>query len=85
MRIWYSGKFERLYAKLPEDVKLLAETREKIFLADPFDARLRTHKLHGRFAGFLAFSLNYKYRVVFDFYKDDIVRFHAIGLHDIYE
>ena len=85
MRIWYSTKFERLYSKLPKEVKKLAEAREKIFLADPFDSRLKTHKLHGRFLGFFAFSLNYKYRIIFDFYKDTVVRFHVVGLHDIYE
>lgn len=85
MRIWYSAKFERLYRKLPVEVKHLAETREQIFLINPFDPRLKTHKLHGRFYGFLAFSLNYKYRIVFDFHTEDTARFHAIGLHDVYD
>ncbi len=85
MKIWYSAKFERLYRKLPAEIKELAETREKIFLIDPFDSRLKTHKLHGRFSEFFAFSLNYKYRIVFDFHTKDIIRFHAIGLHDIYD
>lgn len=86
MNILYSAKFIRQYRKLTGEVKNDFEARELIFRGDNFDARLKTHKLHGRFDGFFSFSVNYKYRIVFEYInnKKD-VRFHVIGNHDIYE
>lgn len=47
MKIVYSSKFIREYKKLPSLVKDQAEQKEKLFREDPFDPRLRTHKLKG--------------------------------------
>ena len=86
MKIIYSSKFAREYKKLPEDVKNFAEEQETIFRKDPFDLRLKTHKLKGKFDGFLSFSISYKYRIIFEFAKDKkTVYFHAVGDHDIYQ
>ena len=54
---------------------------------DPFDPRLRTHKLSGRMKGLYAFWIKYKFRIVLKFDDKDknIVRFHQIGDYDIYE
>jgi len=86
MEIIYSSKFAREYRKLPKDVKALAEAQETIFRKDPYDARLKTHKLKGKFDGFLSFSIAYKYRIIFEFAKDrKTVYFHTVGDHDIYQ
>jgi mRNA-degrading endonuclease YafQ of YafQ-DinJ toxin-antitoxin module len=86
MDIIYFKKFEKQFKKLSLEIKLLALEKERIFKIDPFDSRLKTHKLHGKFSVYLAFSVNYKYRSVFSYAdnKKD-VRFHDIGTHDIYE
>ncbi len=84
MQIFYSRTFEKQYRKLSSSIKLIAEEKEKIFRTNPFDPVLKTHKLHGKFANFYAFSLNNKYRIIFDFTKEK-VRFHLIGTHDIYD
>jgi len=85
MEIIYSPKFGREYRKLPASVKNLAEEQEIIFRQDPFDPRLKTHKLKGRLNGFLSFSIGYKYRIIFEFAKDkNTVYFHSVGNHDIY-
>lgn len=86
MEIIYSSKFAREYKKLPKDVKALAEEQEIIFRKDPYDTRLKTHKLKGKFDGFLSFSIGYKYRIIFEFAKDrKTVYFHTVGDHDIYQ
>ncbi|MFH1392255.1 MAG: type II toxin-antitoxin system mRNA interferase toxin, RelE/StbE family [bacterium] len=86
MQIIYSPKFDREYKKLPNKIKDIAEKQEKVFRKDPFDARLKTHKLHGKLRDFYSFSIGYKYRIIFEF--DDnksTIYFHAIGTHSIYQ
>jgi len=89
MRILYSSKFKKGYKKLPNKVKKIAEEKENIFRQNPFDPKLKTHKLHGKFRGrikkYWSFSIGYKYRIVFRFINKDIVRFYLIGTHHIYQ
>ncbi len=85
MDIIYSSKFAREYKKLPPNVKDIAEKQEYFFRKDPFYPKLKTHKLKGKLSGFLSFSIGYKYRIIFEFAKDNkTVYFHAAGNHDIY-
>ena len=85
MQIFYLPKFAREYKKLPSNIQDLAEKREKIFSKDPFDPRLKTHRLHGPLHGFWSFSIDYKNRIIFDFVDHNTVRFYSIGDHDIYD
>ncbi len=86
MEIIYTSKFVRAYKKLPSFVKDAAERLETLFRHDPFDSRLKTHKLKGRFKDFYAFSLTQKYRILFEFSKDKrTAYFHAAGDHDVYQ
>ena len=85
MQIFYSPEFVRKYKKLPKPLKDLAKEREKIFRADPFDVSLKTHKLHGRFREFWAFSVDYNCRITFKFEENDSVRFYSVGGHSIYK
>lgn len=86
MEIIYSTKFAREYKKLPPSIKNIAEANEIIFRKDPFDPKLKTHKLKGKLDGFLSFSIGYKYRIIFDFAKDKkTIYFHSVGDHDIYQ
>jgi len=86
MKIVYSSKFAREYKKLPNNIKNIAEEQETIFRKDPFDPKLKTHKLKGKFSGFLSFSIGYKYRIIFELAKDkNTAYFHSAGDHDIYD
>ncbi|MBI3273858.1 MAG: type II toxin-antitoxin system mRNA interferase toxin, RelE/StbE family [Candidatus Colwellbacteria bacterium] len=84
MKIYYSSKFEREYKRLPKQIKILAEEKEGIFRNNPFDSRLKTHKLGGKLKGYRAFWIDQKYRVIFEFVKENIVWFHSVGDHSIY-
>lgn len=86
MEIIYSPKFAREYKKLAKEIKDAAEQQEKIFRISPFDQRLKTHKLKGKFNEFLSFSVSYKFRIIFEFSKDKKTAcFHSVGDHDIYQ
>lgn len=85
MQIYYSSKFKQEYKKIPRPIKILAGEKEKIFRQDPFDKRLDTHKLHGRLKEFWSFSLDGKYRIIFEFAGRNIVWFHSVGDHSIYD
>lgn len=84
MKIFYTKKFEREYKKIGEDLKLKTESKEKLFRKNPFDKILKTHKLSGELEGFWSFSIDFKNRIVFEFINKEIVFFHSIGSHNIY-
>jgi len=85
MQIFYSGKFAYEYKRLPLRIKRIAEKKEQIFRENPFEPRLKTHKLKGNLKGFLSFSINQKYRIIFEFVNSNMVWFHSVGEHSIYK
>lgn len=82
--IYYSPKFRREYKRLPLAIKKEAEKKEVLFRNNPFDPRLGAHKLHGRLKNMWAFSIDKKYRIIFEFAKKNTVYFHTVGDHSIY-
>ena len=84
MEIEYSPRFKKKFQKLPKKVKEDALLSEKVFRKNPFDPKLRTHKLHGTLKEYWAFSISYNYRIGFTFITGKLVRFHDVGTHDIY-
>lgn len=85
MEIIYSSKFAREYKKLPDDIKNKAEEKEIIFRQNPFDNRLKTHKLNGKLEEFWSFSVDYKHRIIFEISKKGkSFFFHSISDHRIY-
>ena len=85
MEIRYRNRFLREYKNLSPIIKDVAKKKEIIFRNDPFDPRLKTHKLNGHLEGFLAFSISQKYRVIFSFVGKNVVEFYSIGNHNIYD
>lgn len=86
MIIKYTSKFNREYRKLSERIKDIAEEKEKIFRKNPYDQKLKIHKLKGKFKDFWSFSIDFKYRIVFEFSNDKkIAYFYSVGDHDVYQ
>lgn len=85
MKIVYAPRFTRAYRKLPASIRTKAEVAEDVFRKNPFDSRLKTHKLSGGLANYWSFSVDVRYRVIFRFYRKDGVYFLLIGDHSIYE
>jgi len=52
------------------------------FSQNPFDPKLRTHKLTGKLKGLWSFSVSYDCRVIFRFINDRDVLLIDIGNHD---
>lgn len=85
MNVTYSSNFRRAYRKRIQNNPEVVErfyTRVEWFLADPFDPRLRTHKLSGELADVWSFSVTYDIRVIFYFTAQDNAVFIDIGSHD---
>ncbi len=84
MIISLSSRFIKSYQRLPDKIKKQAKEKEYIFRNDPFDSRIRLHKLVGKEKENWAFSVNHSYRIKFIFIEDDEVLFLDIGTHSIY-
>ena len=71
---------------MPSFVHTAFLEKESLFLKNPFHPRLETHKLHGKYKGFWAFTVVGQHRVMFLFMenKKDI-GFINIGTHEIYK
>ncbi|MFA5791715.1 MAG: type II toxin-antitoxin system mRNA interferase toxin, RelE/StbE family [Candidatus Paceibacterota bacterium] len=85
MKIFYTKKFEREYKRLNKKIKLKVESCENIFRKNPFNPTLKTHKLSGELKDFWSFSIDFSYRVIFEFIDNGNIFFHSIGNHNIYK
>jgi len=85
MIIKISSRFEKSYPRLPEKIKEKSKEKESIFRDNPFDARLKTHKLSGIDKNCWAFWVDDCYRIKFIFLSKGEVLFLDIGTHDIYK
>ena len=84
IKIIQTARFLRSAQRLPKSIMKKSQIREAIFRKDPFDQRLRTHKLHGALDDFYAYSVDYHYRIIFRFLDSQTVAYHEIGTHDVY-
>ena len=81
---WDQG-FKRIYKKKVknnEELKKRFWETMKLFLQEPFNTHLRTHKLTGKLEGLWAFSVTYYCRVIFKFIDKDKILLIDIGGHD---
>lgn len=83
MKVIHSSKFERSLKKLPRALVERVVERALIFEQDQFDPRLDTHKLRGKLKGKWSFSIDKKYRILFEFDNSDVI-FLDVGDHEIY-
>ena len=70
---------------MPKNIKDKVTKKERIFRTNPFDTRLDTHKLHGKYKEYWAFTIANQYRIIFAFIESDIIDFIDIGTHQIYK
>lgn len=82
--VWDQG-FKRIYKK---KVKNNVELKKRfwdvmeLFSKNPFNPRLRTHKLTGKLEGLWAFSVTYDRRVIFKFLNGEEILLIDIGTHE---
>jgi mRNA-degrading endonuclease YafQ of YafQ-DinJ toxin-antitoxin module len=85
MDIRATSKFLKSYSALSQVIKNQAVKAEKIFRINPFDQRLLTHKLRGKYKNFWAFKINRECRIMFIFVGKNTADFINIGTHEIYK
>lgn len=79
-----SSDFKKSFRKLPRHIQELAVKKDLAFRQNAFTPALRTHKLKGPLEGYLAYSVNREYRILFRFIKSDEVIYYDVGTHEIY-
>jgi mRNA-degrading endonuclease YafQ of YafQ-DinJ toxin-antitoxin module len=86
MEVSFSDPFKRVYRRKLKSTEIEKEfwNRLELFMQDPFDTKLKTHKLSGKLKGLWSFSIEYDLRIVFFFTKDKPTKavFVDIGTHD---
>lgn len=86
MIIYHHPRFRRSYRGLDGQTKAQAEEKVAIFKSDPFNVRLDAHRLHGKLKKQWSFSVNHRYRILFEFLNKAQTEavFLDIGDHRIY-
>ena len=86
MEVAFSNSFKKAFKKRVKgtDTELEFWTRLELFIIEPFDTALKTHKLSGKLKNLWSFSVEYDLRVIFYFTKDKPKKavFVDIGKHD---
>ena len=86
MEVSFSDSFKKVFKKRVKATEIEKEfwVRLELFIDDPFDPRLKTHKLSGKLKDLWSFSIEYDLRVVFYFTKERPKKavFVDIGTHD---
>lgn len=83
MVIRFSNAFTKMYRKLPTDQRDRARHALQLFGNNPFDPKLRNHKLTGSQEGMRSISAGYDLRLVY--IEEDghaLILFIMIGNHD---
>ena len=84
IEIAFSSSFKRAYKKsVAGNANTSARFWERVelFKNNPFDPKLRTHKLSGKLKDLWSFSIEYDLRVIFAFTEPERVVFVDIGSH----
>ena len=86
MEISFSDSFKKVFKKRIKSTEFEAEFWQRIdlFINDPFDIKLKTHKLSGKLKHLWSFSIGYDLRVIFYFTTDKPKKavLIDIGTHD---
>lgn len=82
-RVIHSPKFERSLRRLPLDLVDKVVERTLVLQKDLFHPSLQTHKLHGKLSGLWSFSIDQKYRVIFERVGSSVILL-DVGDHAVY-
>jgi mRNA-degrading endonuclease RelE of RelBE toxin-antitoxin system len=86
IRILYSNAFNKDVLKFSEDLQEEVFEAVEKFKNPNNHKSLKVHKLKGRLEGKYSFSINYAYRIVFEYVDSKTIAFLlTAGDHDIYK
>ena len=81
----FKPSFVRQAKKLPPALREEVLEKIELFQKRSRHSEVRVHKLHGQLAGPSSFSVNYRYRVVFEWEGPASAVLLAVGDHAVYE
>lgn len=85
IEIFFSNSFKKSFKKtIKNDINLKSKFWDKvnIFINDPFERSLKTHKLSGKLKDLWSFTVEFDIRVIFYFADKSKVVFIDIGTHE---
>ncbi|MEK7601056.1 MAG: type II toxin-antitoxin system mRNA interferase toxin, RelE/StbE family [Patescibacteria group bacterium] len=83
--VGFTPEFFRSLKKLAPQIQEAVFKRIELFRERSNHQRLKVHKLHGKYQGFFGFSIDRKYRIMFEWISDNEARLHTAGDHSIYD
>lgn len=85
IKVNFKSKFIRQYKKLTKELQIEVKERIDLFKRNPSNQILKIHRLGGRLKGSFSFSVNYQYRIIFEWKeKNKVAVLLSVGDHDIY-
>jgi toxin HigB-1 len=84
MEVLYTSGFLREFNKLESSLQAEVDEKIKKFETNSNDRSLKVHKLKGRMKGYWSFSVNYRFRIVFEYDDKQTVALLSVGDHDVY-
>ena len=84
-KIYFKPNFVRKYKKLPPELQEEVKNCITLLKKDPIPISLKLHKLKGRLINRWSCSVNYKYRIIFQYESKSNIVLLTVGNHDIYK
>lgn len=81
MKVRFHKKFAKSYNQLDSKISCAFENRLRIFLANPYHAKLCNHPLKGKWQGYRSINISGDFRVVYKEMSEEEVIFITIGSH----
>ena len=83
--IRYAPRFKRKFKRIGPELRSQVDQAIRSFQLNPFDPRLKTHRLEGKLKGCYSFSVNYYIRIIFVFENSVSAIFMDLGSHSVYK
>lgn len=84
MEVSYTPGFVRQFKKLSTDLQDEIIEKISLFKQTKNHRQLKVHALSGKFLGYHSFSVNFAYRIIFEYVTKTNVALIKTGDHDIY-
>lgn len=84
MEVIYIPRFVRQFDKLDNDLQEKVLEKIEFFKNKRNHPGLAIHKLHAQLVGRFSFSVNFKYKIIFQYLSKKEVVLLAIGDHEVY-
>ena len=81
LKIEYTKRFVKQYAKLSPKVRSHFIARQRLWLNDPYAIQLHLHMLTGEYAGLYSINITGDVRAIYEKKNDSYVIYGFIGTH----